>query len=69
MIENHIECRDIYRGITSNCLKKSCLKFKGEFSKEEKKNLCLVKGSQIQNITNSHFLSYTSIQIHSSALL
>jgi len=38
-------------------------------TKQKKKTSILVKGSQIQNIINSHFLAYTSIQIHSSALL
>ena len=64
-----MESRDIYRGITSICLKKNCLKFKIKLSKQEKKLLYLVKGSQIQNIMNSHFLAYTSTETHSSALL
>ncbi len=48
--------------------KKVCLKFKSKLSKYEKL-LYLVKGSQIQNIMNGHFLVYTSIQTHTSALL
>ena len=36
---------------------------------QNKKNLYLVEGFQIQNIMNGHFLAYTNIQTHTSALL